>query len=147
LAAGRVIRRKLRNAGFDLNSDQKNARSALYGSKTDKLATVDFKQASDTISARLVEEILPPAWYTVLNALRSEYYTLDGIVTPYAKFSAMGNGFTFELESLIFVSAALACCQYLKLDSSSVSVFGDDIIIPSEAYPLYTEFCRFLASQ
>jgi len=39
----------------------------------------------------------------------------------------MGNGFTFELESLIFYAACSAV-------SENVSVFGDDIIVPTGRY-------------
>lgn len=144
LSLGSMIRRRLKGAGYDLNSDINNQSGALKGSKTGRLATVDFSAASDTIAIGLVREILPPRWFTVLDCCRSHCYTLDGTTTPYRKFSAMGCGFTFELESLIFLSAALACCEYLGLDDSDVSVFGDDIIIPVEAYSTYHSFCEFL---
>lgn len=144
LSIGKAIRRRLWRAGFNLNSDKKNQSAAKSGSIDNSLATVDFSAASDTISYDLVREILPPRWFTVLDSLRSSCFELDGEITPYQKFSAMGNGFTFELESLIFVSAALAVCEQLDLDTSSVSVFGDDIIIPSEAYAAYRDFCIFL---
>jgi hypothetical protein len=39
----------------------------------------------------------------------------------------MGNGFTFELESLIFFAIASCSC-----DAGIVSVYGDDIIVPSQ---------------
>jgi hypothetical protein len=144
LAMGKSIRRRLRRAGYNLNSDVKNATGALFGSKSGSLATVDFSSASDTIAKRLVEEILPPEWFRVLDAIRSHSYTLDRSVFPYEKFSAMGCGFTFELESLIFVAAALSVAEYLGLDDSDISVFGDDIIIPTEGVALYSSFCNFL---
>lgn len=145
LAVGRSIRRRLRRAGFDLNSDKANCNGAYYGSKFGQLATVDFSAASDTIARRVVEEILPPPWFTVLDALRSHNYSFDRKThTPYQKFSAMGCGFTFELESLIFVSMALCVCEYLDLSTEHVCVFGDDIIIPVEAFALYSQFSAFL---
>ncbi len=144
LGAGRAIRLKLRKAGFDLNSDEKNKRGALIGSLDNSLATVDFSSASDTISREVVRSLLPDDWFFVLDSLRSPCYNLGGELVPYAKFSAMGNGFTFELESLIFVSAALAVCEELQLPLDDISVFGDDIIIPSQAMELYQEFCDFL---
>jgi hypothetical protein len=144
LGLGRSIRLRLRKAGFDLNSDQKNQQGALIGSLNNSLATVDFSSASDTIATEVVRTLLPDDWFFALDSLRSPCYHLDGNLIPYAKFSAMGNGFTFELESLIFVSAALAVCEHLGLDTESVSVFGDDIIIPVEGMALYCEFCDFL---
>lgn len=144
LGMGKLIRRKLGKAGFDLTKDEKNQKGAYIGSKFGTLATVDFSAASDTISQKVVEEILPPEWYRVMDLIRSQSYTLDGDVSRYEKFSAMGNGFTFELESLIFVASALCVCDFLGLDSSQVSVFGDDIILPIEGMDLYSEFCEFL---
>jgi hypothetical protein len=55
----------------------------------------------------------------------------------------MGNGFTFELESLIFFCAALAVQEYQNV-SSQISVFGDDVIIASSCFPLFSEFSEFL---
>lgn len=144
LGIGRMIRRRLGRVGFDLNSDVKNQSSARIGSLTNVLATVDFSAASDTISKELVRELLPPDWFLVLDAIRSPCYELGGQFSVYEKFSAMGNGFTFELESLIFVAAALAVCEYIGADTDPVSIFGDDVIIPSSAYPLYSSFSSFL---
>jgi len=144
LGVGRAVRLRLRKAGFDLNSDQKNRQGALTGSLDNSLATVDFSSASDTISREVVRSLLPDDWFHALDCLRSPCYNLGSELVPYAKFSAMGNGFTFELESLIFVAAALAVCEYLHLPVDSISVFGDDIIIPSQGMELYREFCEFL---
>lgn len=143
LGVGRLIRLRLRKAGFDLNSDLKNQLGARKGSQDGSLATVDFSSASDTISRELVRSILPEDWFYALDSLRSPCYNLEGVTIPYAKFSAMGNGFTFELESLIFVATALAVCEYLNLGTSDVSVFGDDIIIPSQGIELYREICDY----
>lgn len=144
LGIGKLIRERLRFAGYNLDSDLKNQRGAYLGSIDDSLATIDFKAASDTISKKVVEFLLPPKWFNVLNAARSHYYTLDGQISCAEKFSTMGNGFTFELESLIFVAAALTVCESLGLDDSGVSVFGDDIIIPSLAVSQYTELVTYL---
>ncbi|UUW21394.1 MAG: RNA replicase beta chain [Sanya fiers-like virus 45] len=144
LGLGKSIRRRLRFAGFNLNSDAKNQLGAYKGSVDDSLATVDFSAASDTIARDVVELLLPPIWFTVLNAARSHYFTLDGVTCRAEKFSTMGNGFTFELESLIFVSAALAVCEVCGVDDSEVSVFGDDIIIPSSVISEYTQLVAWL---
>lgn len=144
LSMGRILRRKLFRAGFNLNSDIKNQRGALQGSLTGQLATVDFSAASDTIAYEVAREILPLRWFTVLDACRSHYYTASDTTTKYEKFSAMGCGFTFELESIIFVQAALAVCEYLGIVVDDVSVYGDDIILPTQAFSLYRSFCEFL---
>jgi len=55
----------------------------------------------------------------------------------------MGNGFTFQLETLIFYSIAWAVCKYLHVDVKNVSVYGDDVIIPCKAFEKYVEVCAF----
>lgn len=144
-AVGSMIRRRLSRFGIDLNSQLRNATLARNSSKDGKLATVDFSSASDSIAAAVVEELLPPRWFQLLNSMRSKIgVDSSGSIRRWNKFSSMGNGFTFELESLIFFAAATATCEYLKLDRSSISVFGDDVIIPSEAIDLFSSFCEFL---
>ena len=134
---GSMLRRRLRRAGIDLNTQLRNQNLARVAAKYGKLATVDFSAASDTISRVLVEELLPRDWFLVMDACRSKYSTLDG--TEWFvnhKFSSMGNGFTFELESMIFYAIAFACCELLGV-SGSISVYGDDVIIPVEAYATF----------
>jgi hypothetical protein len=59
------------------------------------------------------------------------------------KFSSMGNGFTFQLESLVFYAVASCCADYLSLSSHQVSAYGDDVIIPSACYELFAEMMEF----
>lgn len=143
LGIGKQIKRKLRFAGFNLNSDLKNHRGAYLGSVTDLLATIDFKAASDSLSTGLVEFLLPSRWFRVLNAARSSYYTLNGELKRSNKFSTMGNGFTFELESLIFVTLALALCEFHGVSDENVSIFGDDLIIPSVCVDQLSRICKY----
>jgi hypothetical protein len=141
--AGRLIRRRLRDSGIDLAQQSHNQDRSRVGSKTNHLATVDFSSASDTISRRLVELLLPRNWFLLLNSLRSSRGALGSTQIYYEKFSSMGNGFTFELESLIFFAAARAVCKRLGL-KGGVSVYGDDVIIPTGAFELYSSFCARL---
>jgi len=135
-AIGSMIRRRLRRVGIDLNNQSHNQRLSKMASKFGHLATIDLKAASDTIAIKTVESLLPARWFNVLDILRSRSYVLNGVVSRYEKFSSMGNGFTFELESLIFWALSSACCNYLRLTNPIVSVYGDDIIIPVEAVSL-----------
>lgn len=141
LGVGKSIRRRLRFAGFNLDSDLKNKRGAYSGSMNGNLATIDFKAASDSISVELVRFLLPPRWFLILDSLRSRTYTLNGDVKVSEKFSTMGNGFTFELESLIFVTLALAVCEAHGVSDDEVSIFGDDLIIPSVCVPQLRRIC------
>jgi len=141
---GSMIRRRLQRRGIDLNYQDRNQQLAKAASKHGRLATVDFSSASDSISRELVREVLPPGWFALLNACRTPLGVHKNSVIRWEKFSSMGNGFTFELESLIFYAAALAVTDYLGLDSKEVSVYGDDVIIPVEAYELFSSFSGFL---
>jgi hypothetical protein len=60
----------------------------------------------------------------------------------------MGNGFTFELESLIFYAVVKATCEEMGLNdfeiNRSVAVYGDDIIVPRAVAPqLYERLTLF----
>lgn len=125
------IRRRLKRFGVDLDSQARNRYLALYGSLSGDLATLDLSSASDTISSCLVESLLPPQWWDYLSDLRSSQGFLpDGNTIDYEKFSSMGNGFTFALESLIFSAITFAVVPRRLWDR--VSVYGDDIICPRE---------------
>ena len=127
LAVGSYIRRRLLFNGVNLDNQSINQRRATLGSKFGGLATLDLKAASDTVSTELVFAVLPPDWACHLDMLRAKC-TLwpDGEWRKNQKFSSMGNGFTFELESLIFY----ALCSSL---TGNVSVYGDDIVVPTSS--------------
>lgn len=133
-AVGSFFRDKLKRNGIDLNDQTINQKLALEGSKHDSLATIDLKAASDSISLELCAAILPPEWYFYLLELRSEEGLIDGEWHEYAKISSMGNGFTFELESLIFfiVISAIRDLYFPSVKDRHLSVYGDDIIVPKQ---------------
>lgn len=149
LGVGGMIRRRLyRRAGINLDSQKRNQMLALNGSVSDSLATIDFSMASDTISVEVVRLLLAlcPDWFAHLDRLRSKTYVMDGAKPSlYHKFSSMGNGFTFELETLIFYALAIASCDELGIDSKDVTVYGDDVILPNfGGCELYIRACSFL---
>lgn len=154
-AIGSMIRRRLRRVGIDLNSQDTNQRLARESSKGLPLATVDFSSASDSIARELVRELLPPRWFQLLDACRSKIGKSGTHVRRWEKFSSMGNGFTFELESLIFYAAASACVEYNSIyglvsetrgfsTDFWINVFGDDVVLPSHAFLLFSSFSAFL---
>jgi len=146
-AIGSMIRKRLRVHGIELNYQDRNQQLARKGSLDSSLATVDFSSASDTISKELVRAVLPPHWLSLMEVCRSHCGFIEDKLVHWEKFSSMGNGFTFELESLIFYSAAFVCCEYLKLSTQEVSVYGDDVLLPSHAFDLFSEFSTFLGFQ
>ncbi len=136
---GRYLRSRLKLFGVNLDFQGLNQALAIYGSHTGKYATIDLASASDTVSKEVVQALLPEPWLTVLSAMRSPDYYLDGNWFGYAKWSSMGNGYTFELESLLF----WALCSSVNED---IAVYGDDLIVPTESYETIVrvlELCGF----
>jgi hypothetical protein len=132
----KMIRNRLRMVGIDLNTQASvNQMMAWRGSADGSFCTIDLSSASDTISLAIVDELLPPGWVEALKQCRSPIGTLpSGEVVRYSKFSSMGNAYTFELESLIFWALAKATLTAMGI-KGVVSVFGDDIIVPTQAGP------------
>jgi len=132
LGIGRTIREKLKSKlGINLQSQQRNQTlSRLAFSR--RLATIDLSAASDSISYELVKALLPWEWFNLLSICRSETTTLpDGTKHANAKFSSMGNGYTFELESMLFAAIAYSCVPCSEWND--IAVYGDDLIVP-QAY-------------
>lgn len=131
---GAVIRRRLKRVGVNLNDQSPNQRAAREGSMTGLLATIDLSMASDTVSFELVSFLLPNDWWWALEQARSPVGTLaSGEVIHYQKFSSMGNGYTFELESLFFWAIAQeVCCRDSNEKDDRILVYGDDIVVPTE---------------
>lgn len=107
--------------GQDLNTLQSKHRSLI--SDLSK-ATIDLSNASDSVSMVLVDFLFPRWFSDYIKASRSPTVDVGKNEELYVlkKVSSMGNGFTFELMTLILT----ALCR--QLDSKS-SVYGDDIII------------------
>jgi hypothetical protein len=136
LAVDRFIKQKLIKIGIDLSDQRRNQRLAKQGSIDDSLATIDLSMASDTMALNAVLAFFPEDWSQLLMRLRSPMYRGifgNGI---YQKFSSMGNGCTFTLETILFASMCFA------VGSKDYSVYGDDIIIESHHYD---ELLRLLA--
>lgn len=144
---GSYIRHRLLRVGIDLNDQKPNQEMALQGSLHGGLATIDLSMASDTISQEIVRQLLPPDWLRALEQCRSPMGVLpSGKKVLYRKFSSMGNGYTFELESMIFWALAWAVTYLHDGDIPSLRVYGDDIVVDDKvALPLMDllSFCGF----
>lgn len=130
------IRRKLKRYDIDLDSQVKNQVMASLGSElrtNHRYSTIDLSSASDSISLKLCELLLPTDWYSFLLALRSpEGYIQGHGRVQYEKISSMGNGYTFVLESLIFASLIFGVLKQEKGKVDFVkdlAVYGDDLIV------------------
>ena len=129
---GGMIRRRLKRVGIDLDSQKRNQELAKLGSLSKTLATIDLSSASDTISLGLVEWLVPADWVLAMKICRSPIGTLpSGERIRYQKISSRGNGFTFELESMIFYALTRAVAESMDESVRDIAVFGDDIIAPT----------------
>lgn len=134
LAVGRIIRKRLKRIGVDLKDGQETHRQvACSASINGHMASIDLTSASDCIATNLVKLLLPPDWFDLLNWLREPFTQLPHKGNKWKKlekFSAMGNGFTFELETLLFL--ALCCAVEAGEPGKTVHVYGDDILVPTD---------------
>jgi hypothetical protein len=128
-----------------------NQTLCLRGSLDGSLVTVDLSAASDRVSCNCVGNTFRQN-RSLLHALRSSRTRRvqlslwnRELCMPLRKYSTMGNATTFPVESLIFLSIAIASALVaedphlrvtlprIKSLIGRVSVFGDDIIAPKES--------------
>ena len=145
------INRFVRFRDQSLNQDL-----CTVGSRTGTLATVDLSAASDRVTCHVVGQMFRtnPKLLDCLRASRTQIVSqnvTDKVPSEIRlrKFSTMGNACTFPVESLVFLSIALATVltvrklkptkkNVLSL-AGQVAVFGDDIIIPVDCRELFVE--------
>lgn len=130
---GNFIRERLRKFGIDLSKQETNQEWARLAYDLG-LATIDLSSASDTVARELVKQLLPFDWYNYLNNIRSHSGLVRKKRVQFEKFSSMGNGFTFELETMIFYALASAVQDHMGVDWKLTSVYGDDIIVPKDVF-------------
>jgi hypothetical protein len=131
LGIGGYLKERLRiHAKQDLGNQKRNQDLAEEASIRGHLATIDLSSASDTLAFSVVFDLLPEEWVDLLASFRTGHMEYGGREYELEKFSSMGNGYTFELESLIFWALSSACTELSGEDRDLVSVYGDDIIVP-----------------
>lgn len=133
--------RKLASVGNDIVDQSRNQALACSGSTLPlgaSIATLDLSQASDSVSTELVRWLLPWDWFALLSDLRCTSTEVPGEgPLELEKFSSMGNGFTFCLETLIFWAIGRAVNSLTG--GEVLSVYGDDIVISDNSALLLTE--------
>lgn len=130
---GKLTRRKLLRVGINLNDQTRNQELARQGSISGFWATIDLSNASDTISSNLVRLLLPNDWLHAMELTRTHRIKLNEVWQHLHRFSSMGNGFTFELESLIFWALCKVACESCGY-YGPIAVYGDDIIVPTHCF-------------
>jgi hypothetical protein len=158
LGLGNILRERLKSFfGIDLRyTPDINRSMARLGSMDPEgprsFSTIDLESASDSISLTLVDELFPQWFSSILKYLRSPISRLpDGSALTLNMVSTMGNGFTFPLQTLIFSAVVSAVYKQLGISKSRVdsdepqwSVFGDDIIVRSDAFDLVSQILELL---
>jgi len=132
------------------------------GSETGSLATVDLSAASDRVTCHVAGQFFRgnPGLLRALRASRTRRVTQKLTLRAPAcvklrKFSTMGSANTFPVESLIFLSIALAAVAtkrgfrhlspwVIQSLEREVAVFGDDIVIPSDSRELFVRALEVL---
>lgn len=140
---GGAIRTRLQKVGLLHHDAQDKQRQRARQSSVDgSLATIDLKNASNTISCGLVDllvegparrviyDLRSPGLWTGAETRRGRENPRKWGSVPYEMISSMGNGFTFELETLLFWSITAGVCSRKGHHWSTTTVFGDDIICP-----------------
>jgi len=127
-----------------------NQQMALKGSIDGLTATMDLSEASDRVGLALVEEIFGfnQSFLRYLRLSRSRFVqTAEGKLILLNKFASMGSALTFPVESMVFHTLIVTVLCRMRGDfsretiksyrkrSGTLSVYGDDLIIPVEAYP------------
>jgi hypothetical protein len=122
--------------GFWWKDQEPNRRLAYEGSVTGKLVTLDLSEASDRVSLSLVKTLLSDHKFLLraVLAARSERSVLpDGRSITLKKFASMGSALCFPIESMVFYTICQVAVRRLGLTNATIRVFGDDIIVDSEA--------------
>lgn len=135
---GELMRISLKRKGFDIRRLQHRHRIlAREASMHNMYTTADLSSASDSISVALVERLFPADWFEILNRSRIGTVVLPGnLSVDSLTFCTMGIGFTFPLQTLVFLSLlkAIEATLYHRWNRRMISVYGDDMIYSSSMH-------------
>lgn len=129
---GHVSRDKYLRNHIGFHDQSRNRVLAQRGSLSRNYATLDLSSASDLVGYELVKKVFKGTWLLrYLVTLRSQKTCLpDGRILKLRKFAPMGSSLCFPVETIIFA----AICEFVTRGlgfSGDYSVFGDDIIVPT----------------
>ena len=131
---GQSLRQRLLRQGIDFTYAQDvHKRLAWMGSIRGHLVTDDQKWASSLIYRSLVKWLVPESWFKHLDAARDQrIFMPDGTIHALNQFATQGNGFCFELESIIFLGLLRTAAYHsgVSIRDPNIRVFGDDLIYP-----------------
>ena len=131
---GLLLAEALKEEGLDIAKLQNQHKLyAQLASIHRAWVTADMSNASESFLFWLMSRLLPQKWLRALNCGRTRYYVRNGKSYAYSSFMAMGIGFTFPLQTLLFYAIIKSCCALLKIDGL-ISVYGDDLIYPRKIH-------------
>lgn len=120
---------------FGMKNLERSAQ-ALHGAmiKDNRFSTIDFSNASDSVTLAAVCSLFPKQVSDILIRYRSHYVAIDDELVSPRKLSSMGNGFTFEVMTTMLYAIA-------STYTSDCRVYGDDVILPSEFAHQFVSTC------
>jgi hypothetical protein len=119
-----------------------NQRLCVESSQNGTNATLDLKEASDRLWLSVLRRLgrnVPVILYSI-QKLRSESVRLPGgDIHHLNKFANMGSGLCFPYLAMVtFVAAVVGVSKHFSLSYKQAGlltyVYGDDLIVPTEAY-------------
>lgn len=129
-----------------------NKKRACDGSIDGNLSTIDLSDASDLVSLELVKKTFrscPDFLQFLLDSRSTKAQLPGGEILSLHKFSSMGSALCFPVEAMVFFTVVLTAMlktsgmrpssTTLRKLSASVSVYGDDIIVPTMTAPRVME--------
>lgn len=90
-----------------------------------------MSKASDSFTREHLRALLPKDWCVYTESLGYERCVVEDKTHPLVSVMLMGQGHTFPLQTLLFFALAEATRVLLKV-RGKVSVYGDDIIVPTQ---------------
>lgn len=130
MGIGRYLKKRLRKFGVNLSDQGRNQGLAKWARRW-QLATIDLSQASNLLAKKVPQFACDYGWFRLMDLARdSNVKGPDKAIRPLEMFCAMGNGFTFPLETILFLAVVQAI---VPRDLWTVcTAYGDDIIVPQE---------------
>jgi hypothetical protein len=150
---GKHMTRRLLRFGVDLHDQRWNQTLAEMALEW-ALATLDLSSASDLLCRVLVWLTLcynqdPDGlrWFHLLQLARSPamVFPAKGVLHPLEMFASMGNGFTFPLETIIFLAVIRTVVP--RKDWCVTTAYGDDMIVPQQYARQVVERLEYLGFQ
>lgn len=125
------LRGTLESLGNSLETGQADHKDLISDSS---YSTIDFSNASDSVVNSLIAFFFPAKVSKKLAQYRSPMVLIDGDFYIPNKLSSMGNGFTFEVMTILLLAIART------LDDTA-RVYGDDVIIHSMVAEQFVAAC------